>query len=102
MWQWLVLLVGALVGKLDKLWWKILAAMGIASVTYGGVSSLMASLKTQALALLSGAPAQMVQAAGLMKVDVCVSMLLSALTSAVALATVNGVVTRYRATTPPQ
>ena len=64
-------ITGSLVGQ-------VLLSVGMSYVTFLGVDASIGWAKGQFLSGLSGAPAAAVQIAGLMKVGVCVSMLLSA------------------------
>ncbi len=79
LWGALIQIAGTLVGK-------VLLSLGIGYVTYTGVDASIVWAKAQFLSSLSGAPAAAVQLAGTMKVGVCVSMLLSAVTARLVLA----------------
>src|SRR5437868_4851033 len=65
---------------------KVLLSLGIGYLTFTGVDASITWAKVQFLSGLTGIPAAAVGLAGLMKVGVCVSMLLSAVTARVTLA----------------
>jgi hypothetical protein len=79
LWGALINIAGTLVGK-------VLLSLGIGYLTFTGVDASITWAKAQFLAGLTGIPAAAVGLAGLMKVGVCVSMLLSAVTARVTLA----------------
>jgi hypothetical protein len=60
---------------------KVLVSLGIGYITYTGVDLSIGWAKAQFLSNLSGVPAAAVGIASVMKVGVCVSMLLSAITA---------------------
>ena len=82
LWGALIQVAGTLVGK-------VLLSLGIGYLTFTGVDASLAWAKAQFLAGLSGLPASAVGLASTMKVGVCVSMLLSAVTARLALAGVT-------------
>ena len=72
---------GALISMAGTLVGRVLISLGIGYVVYSGVDASIAWAKAQWLASLTGVPAAAVAFAGMLKVGVCVSMLLSALTA---------------------
>ena len=79
LWGALLSIAGSLVGR-------VLLSLGIGYLTFTGVDASIGWAKTAFLSGLTGIPAAAVGLAGLMKVGVCVSMLLSAVTARVTLA----------------
>lgn len=71
---------GALLPMLGSMVGRVLVSLGIGYVTYTGVDTLLTWVKNAFLAGLSGIPGAAVQMAGVMKVGVCASMILSAVT----------------------
>lgn len=78
LWGALISIAGTLVGQ-------VLLSLGIGYLTFTGVDLSIAWAKAQFLSGLTGIPAAAVGLAGVMKVGVCVSMLLSAVTARVTL-----------------
>lgn len=74
LWSALISISGTLVAK-------VLLSLGIGYVTYTGVSASIDWAKAEFLTGMSGLPAAAVGMASTMKVGVCVSMLLSAITA---------------------
>ena len=74
LWGALLSVVGTLVGR-------VLVSLAIGYVTYIGVDTAITWAKTQFLTGMSGLSANAVGIAATMKVGVCVSMLLSAITA---------------------
>ena len=70
---------GALIPMLGSVVARVLVSLGIGYVAFSGVDSSIAWVKAQFISGMSGLPATAVGLAGVLKVDVCVSMLLSAL-----------------------
>lgn len=89
LWSTLAAAVGTLVGK-------VLVSLGIGFVTFSGVTALLTWAKNTFLAGVGGLPADAVGILYTAKVDVCVSMLLSALTIRLTLAglSAGGSITR--------
>src|SRR5688572_20560336 len=79
-------IIGALVSAVGTLVGRVLVSLGIGYVTYTGVDASMTWAKTQFLNGVAGLPPEAVQIMGLLKVGICVSMLLSALTARMVLA----------------
>jgi len=71
--------MGTLVGK-------VLVSLGLTYVTYTGVSAGFGWAKAQFISGMSGLPGDALGIAYALKVDVCVSMVLSALTARLLLA----------------
>lgn len=84
---WLLSLVPALVAK-------IIFATGVGVISYVGMQTLLQTLTSAVLANAGGVPADVAAYLALAGVDVCISMMLSALSIRVTLMTVNGVVNR--------
>lgn len=78
LWGALISIAGTLVGQ-------VLLSLGIGYLTFTGVDLSIVWAKNQFLSGLTGIPAAAVGLAGVMKVGVCVSMLLSAVTARVTL-----------------
>jgi Protein of unknown function (DUF2523) len=76
-------LIGGLVSAAGTLVGKVLISLGIGYVVYTGVDTSLAWAKAQFVSNLAGIPAKALQMAALAKVGVCVSMLISALTTRV-------------------
>lgn len=76
---------GALLSMLGTLVGRVLISLGIGYLTFTGVDASLTWARTEFLGSLSGIPAAAVALAGTMKVGVCVSMLLSAVTARVTL-----------------
>lgn len=74
-------LVGALIQVVETLVGRVLLSLGIGYVTYTGVDMTFAWAKTQFLNGVSGLPPEGIQIMAMLKIGVCVSMLLSALTA---------------------
>ena len=79
-------IIGALVSAVGTLVGRVLVSLGIGYVVFTGVDATFDWAKTQFLSAVSGLPAEAVALMGMLKVGVCVSMLLSALTARLALA----------------
>lgn len=78
---WVASLLGGLVEVVGTLVGKVLVSLGMGYVTFTGAEALLDFAKSQFLTGIAGLPADAVAIAGLMKVGVCVSMLLSAYAS---------------------
>ena len=76
--MWYAALLGGLIQIAGTLVGQVLLSLGIGYVTYTGVDASLTWVKAEFLAGMAAGPAAAVQLAGLMKVGVCVSMLLSA------------------------
>lgn len=72
-------LLGALVSGAGSIVGRVLISLGIGYVTYTGLSLLAGAIKTQVVGLLGSAPGQMIAVMSLLKIDVAVSILFSAL-----------------------
>jgi hypothetical protein len=73
-------ILGGLVQVAGTIVGKVLLSMGIGFVAYSGVDASFEWATAQFTSGMSGMPAIGLQIAGLLKVGVCVSMLVSALT----------------------
>ena len=87
---WIASLIGALIEVAGTMVGKILISLGIGYAVFTGVDTSLAFAKTQFTSGMSGLPAEAIAVAGLMKVGVCVSMLISALTARMTLAGLQG------------
>jgi len=75
----LAALLGGLVQAASSIAGRVLIALSIGYVSYTGISALLTWIKSQVVSYLVGAPATMVAIMGLLKIDVAVSILFSAL-----------------------
>lgn len=75
---WVASLLGGLVQVAGMLVGRVLISLGIGYATFTGVDTTLTWVTTQFVSAMGGLPAAAVQMAGLLKVGVCVSMLLSA------------------------
>lgn len=80
-------LLGGLINIAGTLAGRVFLALGISLVSYTGVSTSMAWLKAQAVASLSGAPANLVQLISFLGVGESISIITSAI---LVRATING------------
>lgn len=83
LWGGLIQVLGTLVGR-------ILVSLGVGYLTYTGIDTSIGWAKAQFLSSLSGLPASALQIMGLLKVGICVSMLLSAVTMRMVLKGMQG------------
>lgn len=72
-------ILGALVSGVKTLVGKVLIALGLGWVTYSGVSDLLTWGEQYVKANMSGLPAMVVEIASATKVDVAISILISAI-----------------------
>ena len=77
----LAALLGGLIQAAGSIVGRVLISLSIVYVTYTGVSALLGWIKGQVVAYLVGAPGTIVAIMGLLKVDVAVSIVFSALTA---------------------
>jgi hypothetical protein len=75
----LAALLGGLVQAAGSIVGRVLIALGIGYVSYTGINALLTVIKAQVIAQLAGAPATIVSIMGLLKIDVAVSIIFSAL-----------------------
>jgi hypothetical protein len=74
-------LLGGLIQVAGTIVGKVLLSLGLGYATYTGVDASLTWAKGLFVSGLTGVPALAVQMAGVLKVGVCVSMLVSALTA---------------------
>lgn len=72
---------GALIPMLGSMVGRVLVSLGIGYVSYTGIDTGMEWVKTTFVSGMSGLPAAAIGMAVTLKIGVCVSMLLSALTA---------------------
>ena len=72
---WLISLSGASIAAVVK--W-VLAALGVGAVTYTGVSALLQYVTDYAETLFGQLPATALQLAGMLGIDICITIVLSA------------------------
>jgi len=78
------LLYGLLKGLIDisvPLVKKVMIALGIGSVTYGGLFALLDQVSSYFQLQLSGLPADVLALIGIMKIDIAFTMIMSAITA---------------------
>lgn len=75
----LAALLGGLVQAASSIVGRVLIALGIGYVSYTGINALLGWIKSQVIASLVGAPGTVVAIMGLLKIDVAVSIIFSAL-----------------------
>lgn len=80
------LFLSSIVGPLAA---KILTALGIGAVTFVGITALLATVKSYLIGSMTGMPADVLAVLGLIKVDIAVNIMLSAVTARAALSGVN-------------
>lgn len=89
-------LLGGLLSLTSSLVGRVLVALGIGAVTYTGISSALSYAKSQALAALGDAPAQLVQLLGFLGVGEFISIITSALLARLILNGLNsGAIKRF-------
>ena len=88
-WGALIQIMGTLVGK-------IILALGLSFVTYQGMDTLVGFGEGYVIAHLQGLPADAIQFFAWMNLDKAVSMIFSAMTSAFAIKSIGGSITRAR------
>ncbi|MCC6609254.1 MAG: DUF2523 domain-containing protein [Burkholderiales bacterium] len=75
----LAALLGGLVQAASSIVGRVLIALGIGYVSYTGINALLGWIKSQVVSQLAGAPGTVVAIMGLLKIDVAVSIIFSAL-----------------------
>jgi len=80
-------LIGALVQAAGTLVGRVLISLGIGYVAYSGLDVSITWVRDQAIASLSGLAGQTVQAAGVLRIGTCISILTSAMLARI---TLNG------------
>lgn len=83
-------ILGGLVSVAGTLVGKVLLSLGIGYAIYSGVDTSMAWAKAEFLSGVAGMPAKAIAMAGMLKVGVCVSLLLSALTTRLVMGGLTG------------
>lgn len=76
----IAMLLGGLIEVVGTIVGKVLLSLGIGYATFTGIDASMTWAKNQFLSGIAGLPADAVSMAATLKLGVCVSMLLSALT----------------------
>lgn len=92
----LAALGGMLINVAGSLVGQVLISLGISVVTYTGVSSVLDTLKSNALSAFSGLPADMVSLLAYLKVGVSMSIITSAVAVRMTLSGMTGAVKRFR------
>lgn len=80
------LFLSAIVGPLAA---KILTSLGIGAVTYIGITALLAAVRTYLLGNVTGMPADVLALFGLIKLDIAINIMLSAVTARAVLSGMN-------------
>ena len=75
----LAALLGGLVQAASSIVGRVLIALGIGYVSYTGINALLTLIKSHVVSYLVGAPGTVVAIMGLLKIDVAVSIIFSAL-----------------------
>jgi hypothetical protein len=75
----LLMLVGALASAAATITGRVLIALGIGYVSYTGIDYVLTGLKADAIANLNSVPLLAIAVMHTMKVDVCISILFSAM-----------------------
>jgi len=57
---------------------KVLTAIGIGAVSYVGITALLSNVKSYLINQISGAPSEVLAILGLLKVDIAMNIILSA------------------------
>ncbi|NHQ85295.1 DUF2523 domain-containing protein [Iodobacter sp. HSC-16F04] len=78
---WIAALIGGLVSAAATFFGRALIAFGVGVVSYSGISKLLDNIKLDIIQNLKDIPIEIVQVMGLLKIDVCISILLSAFTA---------------------
>jgi len=74
-------MIGGLIQALGTIVGRVLISLALGYVTYAGVDTGLTWAKGQLASSLSAAPAMVLQLAGMLKVGVCISLLISGLTT---------------------
>ena len=75
----LAALLGGLIQAAGSFVGRALIALSVGYVTYTGISALLGWIKSQVVSYLTGAPANVVAIMGLLRIDVAVSIIFSAM-----------------------
>lgn len=80
------LFLSSIVGPLAA---KILTSLGLGAVTYVGITALLATVRTYLISNVGGVPADIAMLFGLLKVDIAINIMLSAVTARAVIAGMN-------------
>lgn len=80
------LFLSSIVGPLAA---KILTSLGIGAITYVGITALLATVRSELLGSVTGMPADVLALFGLIKLDIAVNIMLSAVAARAALSGMN-------------
>jgi hypothetical protein len=80
------LFLSSIVGPLAA---KILTSLGIGAVTYVGITALLATVRSELLGSVTGMPADVLMLFGLIKLDIAINIMLSAVAARAALSGMN-------------
>lgn len=75
---WIAALIGGLVSAAATFLGRALIGLGVGIVTYTGFKMMITKIQTDVISNLQSAPPEILQIMGLLKIDVCVSILFSA------------------------
>jgi hypothetical protein len=84
------MLWGALALSIKSLVGRVLVALGISFITYQGIDLLIASIKSDALAMLSSVPPQLIGAVGMLRLGESLSVIASAVVAKYAIMGLQG------------
>lgn len=90
----IAMLVGWLISLVPALIAKIIIALGIGVVSYTGINLIVTGLTSAVMSAWGGVTGDVAAFCGLLQLDVCASLSLSAVAMRVALQTVNGVINK--------
>jgi hypothetical protein len=68
---------------------KLLTSLGIGAVTYVGITAVLSTARSYLLANVTGMPADVLALFGLIKLDIAINIMLSAVTARAVLSGVN-------------
>lgn len=80
------LFLSTIVGPLAA---KILTSLGLGAVTYIGITALLAAVRTYVIGSVGGLPGDIAMLFGLLKVDIAINIMLSAVTARAVVAGMN-------------
>lgn len=90
------LLLGGLMMMLQSIVGRILAALGLGFVTYTGLHASLAFFKSTFISSISSAGANLAGIMGVLKLDVCFSMFVSAALIKFAINGMSGTMTKFK------